>query len=51
MQGEKLADRGFLSPWLGMWVADIILGLVGMGLFVYLALDLGTTRRLQRPAR
>ncbi len=51
VQGEKLADRGFLSPWLGMWVADIILGLVGMGLFVYLALDLGTTRRLQRPAR
>jgi lipopolysaccharide export system permease protein len=27
--GEKLADRGELSPFLGMWVANIILGIMG----------------------
>lgn len=24
--GEKLADRGFIEPWLGMWLADIVTG-------------------------
>jgi lipopolysaccharide export system permease protein len=28
--GEKLADRDFLSPWLGMWAANIIIGLLGL---------------------
>jgi len=28
--GEKLADRGFLSPWLGMWMANIALGILGI---------------------
>jgi lipopolysaccharide export system permease protein len=28
--GEKLADRGFVDPWFGMWSANIILGLMGM---------------------
>jgi lipopolysaccharide export system permease protein len=28
--GEKLADRGFIDPWFGMWSANIILGLMGM---------------------
>ncbi|MCC6865391.1 MAG: LptF/LptG family permease [Ignavibacteria bacterium] len=28
--GEKLADREFLSPFLSMWIANIILGIVGM---------------------
>ena len=27
--GEKLADRGLLSPWLGMWMADIVLFVLG----------------------
>jgi len=27
--GEKLADRGFLHPWVGMWSANILLGLLG----------------------
>lgn len=27
--GEKLADRGLLQPWLGMWMANIIIGLMG----------------------
>lgn len=28
--GEKLADRGFIDPWFGMWAANIILGLMGI---------------------
>ena len=28
--GEKLADRGFIDPWFGMWSANIILGLMGL---------------------
>ncbi|MGB2959141.1 MAG: LptF/LptG family permease [Bacteroidota bacterium] len=27
--GEKLADRSIVSPWLGMWAANIIIGLLG----------------------
>lgn len=27
--GEKLADRGLISPWHGMWAADIVFGIVG----------------------
>ena len=32
--GEKLADRGFTEPWIGMWIANIILGLLGVYLTV-----------------
>lgn len=32
--GEKLADRGALSPFWGMWVANIILGVMGILLTV-----------------
>jgi lipopolysaccharide export system permease protein len=28
--GEKLADRGIISPWSGMWSANIILTVVGL---------------------
>jgi lipopolysaccharide export system permease protein len=28
--GEKLADRGFITPFLGMWLANIVLGLFGL---------------------
>lgn len=28
--GEKLADRGFIDPWFGMWMANIILGILGI---------------------
>jgi lipopolysaccharide export system permease protein len=35
--GEKLADRGFLSPATGMWAADVVLGLAG----VYLTVRIG----------
>ncbi|OZC02377.1 LptF/LptG family permease [Rubricoccus marinus] len=29
VQGEKLADRGLLPPWLGMWAANVIIGIIG----------------------
>ena len=47
VQGEKLADRGFLSPWIGMWIANVIVGLGALGLFLYVSLDLRTTLRLR----
>jgi len=28
--GEKLADRGFIDPWFGMWIANIIIGFMGL---------------------
>jgi lipopolysaccharide export system permease protein len=30
LQGEQLANRGFVAPWLGMWVANIVIGLIGV---------------------
>lgn len=27
--GEKLADRGHLEPWVGMWAANVFLGILG----------------------
>ncbi len=35
--GEKLADRDIISPWFGMWAANIILGVFG----IYLTLRMG----------
>jgi lipopolysaccharide export system permease protein len=35
--GEKLADRDILSPFLGMWSANIIIGLMGILLTVRIA--------------
>jgi lipopolysaccharide export system permease protein len=32
-QGEKLADRGMLTPWVGMWAANLLTGAVGLWLF------------------
>lgn len=29
VQGEKLADRGLLPPWLGMWAANVVVGIIG----------------------
>jgi lipopolysaccharide export system permease protein len=28
--GENLADRGFFDPWVGMWIANIVLGIIGL---------------------
>ena len=43
VQGEKLADRGFISPWIGMWFANIFIGLIGLLFLFYVALDLRAT--------
>ncbi len=47
--GEKLADRGFLSPWLAMWAANLVLGPLGI---FYLHQSVQETRmiRFQVPA-
>lgn len=29
IQGEKLADRLYISPFTGMWITDIVLGIIG----------------------
>ncbi len=43
VQGEKLADRGMLTPWIGMWIANILTGLMGLYLILYLTFDLHVT--------
>jgi lipopolysaccharide export system permease protein len=32
--GENLADRGYFEPWIGMWIANIVLGIIGLYLTV-----------------
>jgi lipopolysaccharide export system permease protein len=32
--GEKLADRGYVLPSLSMWAANIVLGAIGLYLFI-----------------
>jgi lipopolysaccharide export system permease protein len=39
VQGEKLADRGLLSPVVGMWAANVIIGVLGVYLFLREARD------------
>lgn len=39
VQGEKLADRGLLDPWVGMWAANVLIGGLGLYLLVREARD------------
>jgi lipopolysaccharide export system permease protein len=48
VQGEKLADRGLLPPWLGMWIANAIMLVVGTWLVLYVVMDLRATPPLRR---
>jgi len=48
VQGEKLSERGFFPPWLGMWIANLIMSGAGLWLIVYVVLDLGATPPLRR---
>lgn len=43
VQGEKLADRGLLEPWIGMWGANVVTGVAAVWLFLYVYLDLRAT--------
>lgn len=47
VQGEKLADRGFLVPWVGMWIANIVMIALGLWLMLYITLDLRATPPLR----
>jgi lipopolysaccharide export system permease protein len=49
VQGEKLADRGFLDPWFGMWAANVIIGTAALVLFTVVAGD-WKHRRLRKPS-
>ena len=40
VQGEILADRELLTPWIGMWCANILIGFIGVWLFIRVAHDL-----------
>ncbi len=38
--GEKLGDRGIMPPWLGMWMANIFLGMIGVFLTLRLSREI-----------
>ncbi|MCB0718661.1 MAG: LptF/LptG family permease [Bacteroidetes bacterium] len=44
--GEKLADRGKLEPWIGMWIANAIALVSAIYLGLYVVLDLRATPSL-----
>jgi lipopolysaccharide export system permease protein len=51
VQGEKLADRGLLTPEVGMWAANVIVGLLGVYLTVREAVDPAWRDPLRRMVR
>ena len=42
--GESLADRGLMSPWLAMWLPNIILTVVGLLGLIRVSRESGSTR-------
>jgi lipopolysaccharide export system permease protein len=42
--GEALADKGYLPPWLAMWIANIILLTIGLALTARMGYESATTR-------
>ena len=44
IQGEKLADRLFISPFLGMWAFNIVFSIVGIGMILHLSTELRITK-------
>lgn len=34
VNGEKLADRGAMTPWVGMWMANVIIAAIGLVLMI-----------------
>ncbi len=47
VQGEKFADRNLLTPWVGMWAANLITLIAGTWLVLYVTFDLRATPRLR----
>ncbi len=48
VQGEKLADRGLLEPWVGMWAANVLIGSLGLYLLRRESLDPASRDPLKR---
>jgi len=48
--GEKLADRGLLSPWVAMWAANLVLGPLGI-LILYQSVQETRIVEIRLPAR
>ncbi len=48
VQGEKLADRGFLTPWIGMWAANLVMMALGLWLMLYVMKDFRATSPLRK---
>ncbi|MGN8226628.1 LptF/LptG family permease [Gracilimonas sp. BCB1] len=44
IQGEKLADRLFITPLIGMWTFNVVLSLIGVYLIIYLTTDIRITK-------
>ena len=44
IQGEKLADRLFISPFIGMWAFNIVFSCVGILLILRLTMNLNFKR-------
>ena len=44
IQGEKLADRMFISPAMGMWFSNALLGIIGIGLITHICTPYQITR-------
>ncbi|NND72337.1 MAG: YjgP/YjgQ family permease [Rhodothermales bacterium] len=43
VQGEKLADRGLLEPWVGMWMANIVTLLIALYFTIRVSTDASAT--------
>ncbi|WP_409028899.1 LptF/LptG family permease [Gracilimonas sediminicola] len=48
IQGEKLADRLFITPLVGMWTFNVVLSLVGAYLIIHLTTDIRITKLFQK---
>jgi lipopolysaccharide export system permease protein len=48
VQGEKLADRGLLQPWISMWLANAVMIAGGLWLILYVWMDLRATPPLRK---
>jgi lipopolysaccharide export system permease protein len=47
VQGEKYADRGYIEPWMGMWAANIVIGIIAVAAMLYVTYDLRGTPLLR----
>ncbi len=47
VQGEKLSERGLFPPWIGMWIANVVMSGAGIWLLAYTVLDLAATPPLR----